>query len=140
MGTVDTYRVVPGVPIAVTVNALRRAGGLTPYNEAALARGLPNTVFGVMIRAGDETVGMGRVIGDGGCVFQVVDIVVHPDHQGRGLGRRIMDAIDTHIRDALPAGAYVSLIADRPADRLYAQFGFAPSAPAAIGMERWTGA
>ena len=35
---------------------------------------------------------MGRVIGDGGLFFQVVDIAVEPAHQGRGLGKAIVAA------------------------------------------------
>ncbi|MFD2882298.1 hypothetical protein ACFTAO_51075 [Paenibacillus rhizoplanae] len=31
---------------------------------------------------------MGRVIGDGGCFFQVTDIAVKPSFQGRGLGKK----------------------------------------------------
>ncbi|WP_373454357.1 hypothetical protein [Cereibacter changlensis] len=27
---------------------------------------------------------MGRLIGDGGCFFQIVDIAVDPSHQGQG--------------------------------------------------------
>jgi hypothetical protein len=33
-----------------------------------------------------ETVGMGRLIGDGGCYFHVVDMAVLPHHQRRGIG------------------------------------------------------
>ena len=35
-----------------------------------------------------------------------------------------------HIETELPASAYVSLIADVPANRLYEQFGFKETAPA----------
>jgi GNAT superfamily N-acetyltransferase len=33
---------------------------------------------------------MGRVIGDGGTTFQIVDIAVDPDYQGQGYGRVIL--------------------------------------------------
>ena len=38
------------------------------------------------------------------------------------------------LRAAVPAEAYISLIADGEAHRLYAQYGFQPTAPASIGM------
>jgi hypothetical protein len=41
------------------------------------------------------------------------------------------------LRETVPAEAYVSLIADGEANRLYAQYGFAPTAPASIGMAMW---
>jgi ribosomal protein S18 acetylase RimI-like enzyme len=77
---------------------------------------------------------MGRVIGDGGTAFQIVDIAVEPGHQGRGLGKRIVAALVDHLRANAPASAYVSLIADGDAQHLYAKYGFAPVAPASIGM------
>ena len=81
-------------------------------------------------------VGMGRVIGDGGCFYQVVDIAVLPAHQGKGLGKLIMREI-IHYLDtyALPS-AYISLIADGKAQDLYAQFGFVQTAPRSVGMAR----
>jgi GNAT superfamily N-acetyltransferase len=58
---------------------------------------------------------MGRVIGDGGTAFQIVDVCVNPAHQGRGLGSRIMAALIEELERRAPATAYVSLIADGPA-------------------------
>jgi ribosomal protein S18 acetylase RimI-like enzyme len=59
-----------------------------------------------------------------------------PEHQGRGLGKMIMAALTNHIENKLPKMAYVSLIADVPANRLYRQFGFAETAPRSVGMAR----
>jgi ribosomal protein S18 acetylase RimI-like enzyme len=77
---------------------------------------------------------MGRVIGDGGTAFQIVDIAVEPAHQGQGLGKRIMAALMDKLNNDAPAGAYVSLIADGDAKHLYAKYGFEPVMPASIGM------
>jgi len=82
----------------------------------------------------DEIVGMGRIIGDGGCFYQVVDIAVLPAHQGRGLGKLIMREIMRYVEEQVPASAYVSLIADGQAQDLYAQFGFTHTAPKSVGM------
>lgn len=48
----------------------------------------------------------------------------------------IMAALTNHIENQLPKTAYVSLIADVPANRLYRQFGFAETAPRSVGMAR----
>ena len=103
------------------------------FSRAAAECALPRTLFAVVIEDAGRAIGMGRLIGDGGCFFQIVDIAVDPDHQGRGLGKRIMAALMDHVA-TLPKGAYVSLIADTPADRLYAQLGFVPTAPRSVGM------
>jgi GNAT superfamily N-acetyltransferase len=96
--------------------------------------GLPNSLFAVQVLLNGTCVGMGRVIGDGGTSFQVVDIAVLREHQGRGLGKVIMREISDYLDEHVPETGYVSLIADGQAKDLYLQFGFAPTAPASIGM------
>jgi len=132
--TMPAYQLSNAIPSVRTYCHLRAASGLSPKTEAAAAAGLPNSCFAVQVLCDGEPVGMGRVIGDGGCVYQVVDIAVLPAHQGQGLGKRIMRAISDYLRDHVPPSAYVSLIADGQAHRLYAQYGFALTAPASVGM------
>lgn len=130
----ETCRIEPGIPDVRTYLALRMAGGLSRFAPEAAVEGLGGTLFGVLVKDGFETVGMGRLVGDGGCFVQVVDIVVLPSYQGRGLGRGIMAALMDHIHETLPRTVYVSLMADVPADRLYAEFGFQHTSPATVGM------
>lgn len=128
------YTFHPETPSEVDYLRLRIAAGLTPKTAEGAAAGLPNTQFAVVARQGDQAVGMGRLVGDGGLFYQVVDMAVMPEHQGRGIGKAIMKRLIDHIDAHAPAGAYVSLIADGEANRLYAQFGFEPTAPRSIGM------
>ena len=130
----DPYRIVRGTPTANAYRALRLAAGLSDKSPAAAERGLAASLFAVQLIADRALIGMGRVIGDGGCFFQVVDIAVEPGHQGRGLGKTIMREIMAWLSQNAPPTSYVSLIADGPAKDLYTQFGFVPTAPASIGM------
>ncbi|GGZ14498.1 AttT protein [Streptomyces inusitatus] len=130
------YEVRAGVPSVETYRRLRGATGLTVWPLAAAEAGLPNTWHGVLVHHGGETVGMGRIVGDGGCFFQIVDICVLPEHQGQGLGKLIMAELVGELERRAPAGAYVSLIADGDARHLYAKFGFTETAPASVGMAR----
>jgi ribosomal protein S18 acetylase RimI-like enzyme len=129
-----SYELVVGTPTVVDYRRLRRLAGLSEKTEAAAEAGLPNSWFAVTITHEGRAVGMGRIIGDGGTAFQIVDIAVEPDHQGKGMGKRIVGALVDHLRANAPASAYVSLIADGDAQHLYAKFGFAPVMPASIGM------
>jgi ribosomal protein S18 acetylase RimI-like enzyme len=71
-------------------------------------------VVHVLYEVDAKTVAMGRLLGDGGWYFHVVDMAVLPEHQRRGLGDVILTVLLERIRREAPAGAYVNLIADVP--------------------------
>ncbi len=127
-------RILHETPPVAAYRALRLAAGLSDKSPAAAERGLAASLFAVQLIADGALIGMGRVIGDGGCFFQVVDIAVEPGRQGQGFGKAIMREIMAWLSQNVPPTGYVSLIADGPAKDLYAQFGFRPTAPASIGM------
>ena len=131
----DPYRLVEGPPIADSYMALRRHAGLTPRTPAQTAAALLGSWAAVHVVDGDgQAVGMGRVIGDGGWYFHVVDMAVMPDHQRRGIGDAILGWLLARIGQVAPPGAYISLLADEPGRRLYERHGFEPTAPRSIGM------
>ncbi|MEV5614002.1 GNAT family N-acetyltransferase [Streptomyces sp. NPDC052225] len=133
----DPYLLEPGVPPVDVFQRLRTDAGLSDKSPEAVALALPNTWYGVVLRHRGEPIGMGRIIGDGGTAFQIVDICVHPDHQGAGLGKRIMAALTEELERRAPATAYVSLVADGPAKFLYEKFGFVEtSSYGSVGMSR----
>ncbi|WP_338719630.1 GNAT family N-acetyltransferase [Devosia sp. XK-2] len=133
----DSYAIVPEVPGIEDYLRLRVAAGLSPKTREQAEKGLPNSWFGVSVVQGGATIGMGRVIGDGGTAFQIVDIALEPAHHGKGLGKAIMQALMDRLNAEAPQGAYVSLIADGDAKHLYAKYGFEPVMPASIGMAMW---
>ena len=130
--TYEFLRVVPSVEDYVR---LRREAGLGLKSMDAATKGLPNSLFAITVVHEGAAVGIGRVIGDGGCFFEIVDIAVVPEHRGKGLGRKIMQEIMQFIERAAPPGAYVSLITSMPA--FYERFGFKPTSPPDEGMFVW---
>jgi GNAT superfamily N-acetyltransferase len=131
----DGIELVERFPEVEDYCRLRAAAGMSPKSHEAARRGLPNTLYGVQLHRGGEVVGMGRIIGDNGCFFVVVDIAVIPEWHGRGLGKRIMAALDAWLSANVPASAYVSLAADGDAKYLYEKFGFVETTPATVNME-----
>ncbi|WP_017462279.1 GNAT family N-acetyltransferase [Dyella ginsengisoli] len=114
--------------------ALRIAAGLSAMSPEGARLGLPASWCSVCLRHEGELVGMGRVVGDGGLFLFVVDIAVTPAWQGKGLGRRIMQALMDEVHARAPARTMVALIADGTAYRLYEKFGFKLVGPGAHGM------
>ena len=121
------------IPVKVYRN-LRITCGLSPKTQEASEIGLSHSIYSVMIKDEKEVIGMGRIIGDGGCFCQIVDICVHPSRQGRGLGKLIMQNLMDYIQAKLPESCYISLIADGDAAFLYEKFGFKDTRPASKGM------
>jgi ribosomal protein S18 acetylase RimI-like enzyme len=126
------YQVVEKVASVDDFLRLREITGLTPRPYEAAKRGLPNSLFGVHITYKSQTIAMGRVVGDGALNFEIVDIAVAPDFQGKGLGRMVMQAIMDYLDREAPTGAYITLMADVP--ELYSRFGFELSRPESEGM------
>lgn len=129
-----TYVVRSETPPVPVYQHLRVATGLSPKSAEAAATGLAGTWYAVVAYHDNHPVGMGRVIGDGGTAFQIVDMCVLPEHQGRGLGTQIITALMEHLRQRAPRTAYISLIADGDARHLYAKYGFTETAPDSVGM------
>lgn len=97
---------------------------------------LKNSLFIVSLWDEGNLIGFGRVVGDQGITFIVSDIMVDPAYQGKGYGKMIMKEIDNYLEQNTDEYAYVCLIANKPADKLYTQFGFEYSEPKACGMKR----
>lgn len=128
------YKIINFSPLVEDYCNLRIKAGLSPKSVNAAKIAMKNTWYGIHLKDKNKTIGMGRIVGDGGCHFQIVDIAVLPEYQGEGLGKVIMESLmDYYTKNALKT-SYLSLIADGDAKYLYEKFGFKPTAPKSIGM------
>lgn len=130
------YRLENGPPGLDDYLTLRARSGLSRRRREQASAGLGGGWAAV--RAVHEgtgsTVGMGRIIGDGGWYFHILDMAVLPEHQRRGLGDAMLRALLETVRRRAPDGAFVTLLADAPGRVLYERHGFVPTAPRSIGM------
>ncbi|MDT2865453.1 GNAT family N-acetyltransferase [Vagococcus carniphilus] len=110
---------------------LRKKAGLSSRQLIASQDGLKNSIYAISVRENEthRLIGMGRIIGDGGTVYQLVDIAVDPNYQGLKIGTQIMEHLMLFVNESINQQAYVNLIADIPADRLYEKFGFVKTEP-----------
>jgi hypothetical protein len=115
---------------------LRIAAGMHAMSREAATRAVPNT----LVRRAPGTGRRGRRHGPRDRRQRV--LLHRRRHrrrgrgcQARGLGKRIMTALDAWLQRNVPPSAYVTLIADGDAKYLYAKFGFVESAPIAVNME-----
>lgn len=91
------YVVRQEVPSISDYINIRLAAGLSRKSEQAATIGLKNGLFSIVAHCDRVPVGVGRVIGDGECIFEIVDIAVLPAHQKKGVGDLIMRALMGYI-------------------------------------------
>jgi GNAT superfamily N-acetyltransferase len=130
------YELVDGPPSVADYLTLRVRSGLsarTPEQAKAGQHGAWAAVH-VIHQASGTVVGMGRILGDGGWYFHVIDMAILPEHQRRGLGDAILSWLLAQVRGRAPVGAVVNLIADPPGRRLYERHGFVATAPRSEAM------
>ena len=127
--------VLAGAPGAADYLELRVRAGLSPKTDDQAAAALSGSwaACHIVHEAGARSVAMGRVIGDGGWYFHIVDMAVLPEYQRRGLGGVVLSYLLDQIRQRAPAGAYVSLLADGPGRPLYACTDLSKALPARSG-------
>jgi GNAT superfamily N-acetyltransferase len=108
------YTVIEKVPSAEAFCHLRVAAGMSPRPLEGARAGLPRSCYGVHILWQETPIAMGRIVGDGAINFDIVDVAVDPAHQGKGLGRLVMEKLVAWLDANAFDGAYVTLVADVP--------------------------
>ena len=122
-------------------NDLREIVGWNRIPEQQVQAGLRGSDFVIAAKDGERTIGMSRVLTDGGCVVLILDVVVHPEYQGLGIGRALMEAVMKfiHGRMALGEVSHICLMAAKGKEEFYKKFGFEerPNDIRGAGMTQW---
>ena len=112
---------------------LRESVDFYPISEDIVKKALEKSDFIISACINDITVGMGRLITDGTQVL-IMDVVVHPDYQGYGIGRGIMEQINHFIKSEYDQ-MLVNLLTDETKIDFYKKFGYNTE----LGMRLWHG-
>ena len=104
---------------------LRASAGWKNFSREQTERALTRSAFGLSVKDGEQTVAMGRAIGDG-LYYSLVDIVVRPDYQGQGVGTRVIHWLLDRIEQEMPENSRVSvqLLAEKGKEGFYEKLGF----------------
>ena len=120
------YVLAETLPSAADYNRLRQAVGWGGYAQSEIEASLPRSLYGVCAYLDGNMVGMARVIGDGGLVFYIQDVIVLPDHQRQGIGRMMMDQVMDYIRRHAHPNSVIGLMAAKGKEPFYEAYGFTP--------------
>jgi GNAT superfamily N-acetyltransferase len=102
---------------------------------------LKNYAFLIVAKDNDETVGMTRLIADGAYIAVLVDVIVMPNYQGKGIGRVMIEKTLEYIKNNMADGeqTFVFLMSKKGKERFYEKLGFIkrPDETYGAGMSIW---
>lgn len=105
--------------------------------ECALSHSLYKIIA---VREG-RPIGMARVVGDGGYVYFICDVIVHPEFQSQGLGRKIIENVLSWLKTQVDEGEtiMVNLMSAQNKEEFYCKLGFQkrPFGNHGSGMSQW---
>lgn len=105
--------------------SLRNSVGWNNFAEEQVFGAIGNSLYDISVVDNNRTIAMGRLIGDG-IYYLIVDIVVNPEFQGKGIGSKIIDMLLEYIDNRTPirGRSSVQLIAEQGKEAFYIKKGF----------------
>ena len=103
------------------------------FNKVDLERAIGNSWYALSIYYSNELVGFGRIIGDGVHHALIVDLIIHPKYQGKGLGSQLLERLIIKCREHTIRD--VQLFAAKDKYGFYEKFDFEKRPLNAPGMQ-----
>ena len=87
---------------------------------------MEHTLFRVSVLDGDKIIAMARMICDMGLDYYIKDVIVSPEYQGKGIGRKLINELLKFVNDngISGTGVFVELCAMPDKMPFYQKFGF----------------
>ena len=104
---------------------LRASVGWLNFSEEQTRESLKHSIYTVIAVDKDYAVAMGRLVGDG-LYYMIVDIVVQPEYQKRGIGSHVVNMLVGYVETRVPVGgrASIFLAAEKGKESFYEKMGF----------------
>ena len=104
---------------------LRESVDWLVFSKEQTEKAINNSLYPVIAVEDNQTVGMGRLIGDG-MYFIIADIIVHPAYQKNGIGSKIISMIIEYVNNETPINgrSSIQLIAEKGKEKFYEKMGF----------------
>jgi ribosomal protein S18 acetylase RimI-like enzyme len=102
------------------------------YSDEILHKAISNSWYNVSARIDNNLVGFGRIVSDGLYQTFICDLIVHPDFQGQGIGKKIMQMLMDHCKKSNVN--FIQLSCAKGKVGFYEKFGFHVRPSDAPGM------
>lgn len=108
-------------------NELRRLVGWGTISQRQFNTSIPNSRFITVGKCDGKTISMARAVGDGGYHLLIVDVIVHPDFQGQGIGKEMLSQLIDFVKNGYVEKGettMVSLLSAKGKEPFYEKMGF----------------
>ena len=108
-------------------NELRRLVGWGTISQRQFNTSIPNSRFITVGKCDGKTISMARAVGDGGYHLLIVDVIVHPDFQGQGIGKEMLSQLMDFVKNGYVEKGettMVSLLSAKGKEAFYEKMGF----------------
>jgi len=112
------------IPARQKYNELRELVGWGPLDDVIVERSLPKSVYAITAKCDGEVIAFARVVGDGGLCFHIQEIIVHPDHQKKGIAKKFMQYIFDYLKKNAAKRSYISVFVGKGLEDFYKEYGF----------------
>lgn len=110
-----------------------------PLEEAKAC--IDNAYMVLCVRDDDKAIGVARLLWDGGYIAFLSDVIVIPEYQGQGIGRKLVEACLQKLKNDLKPGykVKITLNSAKGKEPFYEKFGFKerPNEDSGAGMDQW---
>jgi len=113
-----SFTIKHDLPSAADFKTLRDLAGWGDISLRKAQQVLANSLHGVTAYDGETAIGMARVIGDGVINSYIQDVVIAPDYRGQGVGKALISALITDMRQSIPPDCTIRSLGGKRARRL----------------------
>lgn len=120
---------------------LRRRVGWCEFPLEEAQAGIDNSYMITCARDEEKAIGVVRLLWDGGYIAFLSDVIVDPDYQGQGIGKKLVESVIKRVKADMKPGYKVKmcLMAAKGKEPFYEKFGFSerPNENLGAGMDQW---
>lgn len=120
---------------------LRRRVGWCEFPLEEAQAGIDNSYMIKCARDEEKAIGVVRLLWDGGYIAFLSDVIVDPDYQGQGNGKKLVESVIQRVKADMKPGYKVKmcLMAAKGKEPFYEKFGFSerPNENLGAGMDQW---
>jgi ribosomal protein S18 acetylase RimI-like enzyme len=123
-------------------NFLRKSVGWNEIEKNLALKTINNALFIITAIIDNKIIGLTRVSGDGGYTIFITDVIVLPEYQRKGIGKKLMDKAMNYIKEKFlqnGQSVFVNLMSAKGKETFYKRFGFEerPNDKVGAGMAQW---